>query len=324
MSPEPLSTPLPQTALLTHLLNTLQALPAALPSPTPVSTWWRQVLTEVSALSASVDRAILAGILSPHPAFAYAGGLQAALRALVPSLPLETLVALCITEAGGGHPKAIQSRLEPTEGGWYLSGSKRFITLGIEAQALLVVASLGWQEGQNLLRVVKVPLPTAGVTLTPMPTLPVVPEVSHATLELHQVLVPADALLPGDGYLNYIKPFRTLEDIHVHAGLMGYLLNLAFRFEWPREVKEELLAVTLMLRGLGLEDPTHPALHLALTGFFAVQERCLEGLSLPISTLPEAERERWQRDLGLRMIAAKARALRTEAAWRSLTPSPPR
>ena len=40
-------------------------------------------------------------------------------------------------------------------------------------------------------------------------------------------------LLPGDGYDIYLKPFRTIEDIHVHAALIGYLVGVARRLEAP-------------------------------------------------------------------------------------------
>lgn len=32
-------------------------------------------------------------------------------------------------------------------------------------------------------------------------------------------------VLPGDGYDDYIKPFRTLEDVHVHLALGAFLLG---------------------------------------------------------------------------------------------------
>ncbi len=55
------------------------------------------------------------------------------------------LVALAATEEGGGHPRAIKTALARTPDGaaWQLTGDKGFVTLGTEADVLLVVASVG-------------------------------------------------------------------------------------------------------------------------------------------------------------------------------------
>ena len=38
-----------------------------------------------------------------------------------------------------------------------------------------------------------------------------VPEISHAEVELDRVKVSDADVLPGDGYDDYLKPFRTIE-----------------------------------------------------------------------------------------------------------------
>lgn len=275
-------------------------------------------MAEAIDLPLSVDQALLAGILSPYPAFAYALGLQAGLRRLVPQLTGRELCAFCITEDGGGHPRAIQCRLEAGPSGFQLTGRKKFITLGVEAQTLLVAASLGWEAGQNQLRIVRIQADRPGVTVTPMPELPVVPEVSHASLSLEAVRVAPEEVLEGDGYLRYIRPFRTVEDIHVSAGMVGQLLQLAWTHAWPLPVREELLALMQALRALGLGEVTRVATHLSLAGYFTLQDRVFESLEPLVQALPELVRTRWQRDQGLRFFAARARGLRTEAAWQRL------
>ena len=49
-------------------------------------------------------------------------------------------------------------------------------------------------------------------------------EIPHAEVGLDRVRVEASAVLPGDGYADYVKPFRTIEDAHVHCALLGYLV----------------------------------------------------------------------------------------------------
>ena len=76
----------------------------------------------------------------------------------MPGLPDGAVPALCATEAGGAHPRAIASSLTPDPaGGQRLSGQKRFATFAHDADILLVVASMGADAaGRNRLRVARV------------------------------------------------------------------------------------------------------------------------------------------------------------------------
>src|SRR4051812_21347153 len=111
--------------------------------PVPATTatidaWWsrhRQVVID----GPPIESAILGGFCADRVGFAFAAGYHAALRALVPSLPRDHLVGLCATEAGGVHPRAIETRLE----GGRLRGTKSFATLAPSADELLIVASTG-------------------------------------------------------------------------------------------------------------------------------------------------------------------------------------
>jgi hypothetical protein len=87
-----------------------------------------------------------------------------------------------------------------------------------------------------------------GVTIVPMPETAFVPEVPHARIHLQDVAIDAASLLPGDGYSNYVKPFRTLEDTFVTAAVLAYLLREARARGWPADLRERLSA---SLVGLG-------------------------------------------------------------------------
>src|SRR3954471_19636201 len=92
----------------------------------------------------TLDGALLGGFAADRLGYAFASGYQAALRALVPDLPEDCVASLCVTERGGGHPRAIETRLDPIAGGGYrLTGRKRWATLSSEAGVLLVAASAG-------------------------------------------------------------------------------------------------------------------------------------------------------------------------------------
>ena len=56
------------------------------------------------------------------------------------------------------------------------------------------------------------------------------------------------ALLPGDGYDVYVKPFRTIEDIHVHAATIAYLVAEGRRRGWPHGWIERAVNLLLLPR----------------------------------------------------------------------------
>jgi hypothetical protein len=43
-------------------------------------------------------------------------------------------------------------------------------------------------------------------------------------------------LLPGDGYDRYLKPFRSIEDIHIQAATLAWVLREARARRWPLEL----------------------------------------------------------------------------------------
>ncbi len=296
-----------------HFLLTEPPAPAPLDS---IEAWWRGHQGLAPRFEARVDLALAGGFRADRLGYAFASGYQAALHALFPGLPPDAPAALCATEAGGGHPSAIQTRLTGVEeGAPRLDGTKAFVTLGTSAKRLLVVASEGQDaQGRNRLRVVTVDAGHAGVTVLPLPETPFVPEVPHAELRLEGVVVGPGEVLPGDGYTRYLKPFRTVEDCHVHLAVLGWLVQVARRSGWPEPVREELLALAVMLRGLAAADPEQETTHLALGGALELAKRALERCEPLWARVDAPTRERWARDRRLLDIAGKVRAKRLEAA----------
>ncbi|WP_164014804.1 acyl-CoA dehydrogenase family protein [Pyxidicoccus trucidator] len=288
------------------------------PEPLPldsVDAWWRRHLELLSRFPAPADLALAGGFLADRLGYAFASGYQAAHRSLFPMLPEDRPCALCATEPGGAHPSAIQTRLTDTDSGLRLSGTKTFVTLGTRAELLLVVASDGQDaQGRNRLKMVMVGAKRPGVRVTALPELPFVPEIPHAELVLEDVVVAPEEVLLGDGYARYLKPFRTVEDCHVHLALLGWLLQVARRSGWPESVREELLALAVMMRGLAQADPTDAATHLALGGALELARRTLERVGPLWERVDAPTRERWERDRKLLDVAGKVRAKRLEAA----------
>jgi hypothetical protein len=294
----------------------------ASPVPRPMATA-AEVLarhdTQTAAFARSIERAVAGGFLADRLGYAFISGYREALRVLVGDGATKEPAALCATEEGGAHPRAIMARLNPAaepQGVWELSGRKNFVTLGNLARVLFVVAVDGTDaEGRNRLVLVYVPADRSGVTVKPLPDLPFVPEIPHASVEFASVRIAAAERLPGDGYERYLKPFRTVEDCHVMAAYLGWLVQVARRCAWPATVLQELLALIGAGCELGSLPPLDFALHLALGGWLQNIERLTNDCSpLWERALPD-ERTRWERDRPLLRVAAKVRARRLEAAW---------
>jgi alkylation response protein AidB-like acyl-CoA dehydrogenase len=279
------------------------------PTTSSLSEWWAATASVRGTFDTTVDRALAGGALADRLGFAFASGYGEALRALVPGLT--GITALCITEAGGNHPKAIETKLVAVAGGYEVTGHKKWATVGSLASSLLVCATTGGERG---LRMVRVAANAPGVTLTAS-SAPFVPEIPHAEITLERVRVAASDVLPGDGYDDYVKPFRTVEDIHVHAALVGYLIGVARRRDFVHDAIERLLALAVTTHALGVADVKAPTTHVALAGTFALVARELAAIEALWSAAPDDEWQRWQRDRALLQVAGKAREARRDKAW---------
>ena len=257
-------------------------------SPSSLETWWASHLALTWAHS--WELALVGGWSSEVLGYAFASGYQAAAAALFAGR--DHIWALCATETGGNHPRAIETRLENGR----LNGEKSFVTLGEVATRLAVVCHEGEREGRKQLRVALVD--AAQVEMEALPRLPIVPEIGHARCRFDDTSV--DAVLDGDGYLSVLKPFRTIEDIHVHLAFCGLLLR---HLEAPDD-KARVAAQVSALADLSARDPLDPGVHIALGGVIA------SGIDELGEAIPC-----WSRDRALLKVASKARAKRLDSAW---------
>ncbi len=280
--------------------------------------WKKRHEKELLSWSEPVDMAIAGGFLSGCPAYAFAVGYWAALQRLLPDLPKAPVPALCISEKHGAHPGKIKCRLEEgAADNWTLNGKKHFVTCGREAELLIVAASTGTDvAGKNQLRMALVDRHQSGIAVQPLEKpIAILPEISHGVVEFSNVAVSAESLLPGDGYLAYIKPFRTIEDLHVIAAILGYLLRIGTRYDWPPPPKEQLLALLLTIRTIARADYTAPEIHIATGGAIAALQSLLESFGPYWDRVDPRIRSAWQRDRVVLNIAGDARTKRLAAAW---------
>jgi acyl-CoA dehydrogenase len=291
-----------------------------------VDDWWRLCRSLEMLGTDSVTRSIAGGFAADRVGWAFASGYQAAVRALLPDLPHGTLAALCVTEAEGNRPRHIRTTISPqVDGTLRLDGAKLWITLGASSSLLLVVGAMPPAPGETrpALRLACVPVPTNGLVLQPMPPAGFVPEVPHAKVSMQDVRVHPGALMPGDGYDAYVKPFRAIEDLYVTISVLGYLLREARARDWPAMFKEELVATMHLLSQLAGEDVRAPSTHVALAGALHAAHRLYAAVQPLWSACgDDPSARRWQRDVPLFEIAGSARRQRAERAWERLGDTP--
>jgi hypothetical protein len=314
------------TATELAVIESLLQAPVEAPARTPKFLEWQRVWKQLApSWETPIDRALAGGFAADRPAWAFAAGYQAAIQSLVPTLDPGRIAAICITEKDGPHPARIRSRLTASsnpENPWRLNGTKTFVSGADGAEVLFVAASTGvTPEGRNRLRMVMVPADLAGIVVTPLPALGFVPEMPHGKVCFAAVGLGDEAILPGDGYTRAIKPFRTLEDLHVSGAFLAWFFAIGRRFGWPAAVQETLLSLMVAVRALALASPVEPYVHLALGGLLAQVRHLTETIDPLWMRVDPLIRQWWQRDRRILDVAASLRRHRLDAARAYFHPS---
>jgi hypothetical protein len=288
----------------TRLLESSTRLPAAaLPD-------WFASLLQACPSAAPFELAVLGGARAATPGLAFLAGYQAALRVLWPSAP-DSLGALCVTENKSTRPADMGTRLQ----GLQLNGRKDFVTAGDAADWLLVAAREEADGEPPRLALTVLHAGAPGMRVENLPPLPLMPDVTHARLHLHDVHCER---LAGDGWDAYVKPFRTIEDVHVLAAFTAWLYGLGRECRWPPSLQLKLLALLAGCAEVARQNPLAPATHVLLAGLFDQQAALKPELDQAFSNGPEHWAALWQRDRNLLSIAAGARAKRLEKALLTL------
>lgn len=240
---------------------------------------------------------------------AFAAGYRSALQKLLPTLDVSRWAAMCVTEATGNHPRQIKATI--TADG-IVNGEKSFVTLADRQPQLIVVAKAGETDGLPVLKAAFIDGLADQVNIELMPPLPMVPEISHGKITFDFARA---SLLEGDGYSDYSKRFRTLEDVHVLAGFASVLTSLVYRYKLPVELLEQCLVLlnSILATEHELENET-PILHLHLAGLFESFKELCQSFEYSLEQLPAHISSSWLRDKKLFGVANKARQARRERA----------
>ncbi|MEX6502279.1 acyl-CoA dehydrogenase [Pseudomonas zhanjiangensis] len=279
--------------------------PQARLSAAGLDDWYAALLARLGS-PVPLELAMLGGRLASSPGLAFFAGYQAALRALWPSAPW-TPGALCVTENRSTRPADLHTRLS----GLSLSGCKDFVTAAEAADWWLVAAREEPPQQAPRLAVGVVRQGTPGVRLEALPALALMPDIGHARLHLDGAHCER---LPGDGWDAYVKPFRSIEDLHVLSAVGAWLYGVGQESAWPQALQLRLLALLAGCAETARQAPTQAATHVLLAGLFA-QMSALDGeLEAAFAAGPASWAALWRRDKGLLGIAATARAKRLDKA----------
>lgn len=148
------------------------------------------------------------------------------------------IVALAISEPqAGAHPKLLRCAARRHDGQWMLEGEKSFVSNGPAADAFVVLAVTGQNEGRKHFDALLVGADTPGLVRRPTGREAVLPPLGHCGLVLDGCLVPDSRRLgtEGNAFDLIAKPLRTLEDTLLGGAMAGAMqAELEALARWQR------------------------------------------------------------------------------------------
>jgi len=289
-----------------------------------ISEWHQHFLKITEQRTSTLEQATLGGRFSNNMNFAFCAGYQSAIQSLFKP-DARALASLCITEKEGNHPKHIKSTLVEHKQAWQLNGSKSFITGANDATKLYIAVTEPFLIQNNTsrpnIKMLAVPADTTGIHITPMPPLLFVPGISHGTAVFEHVNIQASQILNGDGYSQYVKPFRTHEDIHVLVAILGFRIGEALSSNWSLSSIEAHLMLLSSLLSIRTDSFNEPTTHLIFSGCRAQFNTLIKQTDEEFKLNNPKGFSDWKRDKALLGIASKAHTVRTHRAWEYISGS---
>jgi len=278
---------------------------------------WCQTIRTDSFKSVPLElESLYCGFFSNSVGQAFAAAYEVALQRLTGADTIKSVASFCVTENKSTHPASMRSSLSIDDGGRYqVSGKKDFVTLAREAKKLFVAVRFGASgAGQSKIKLVEIAIDAPGVNVQLLPDLPFVSDVSHGVVSFDSVVVDQTNIFSGDGYANYVKPFRWLEDINVFMSVAAYLFKLSLAFKWPVEARVEMISLLVSLSNLQKMKADSPVSHVVMFELADNLDQWLTRYNEAWSGVPEMFAIGWKRDLALLKVAARARKARYKNA----------
>lgn len=198
-----------------------------------------------------------------------------------------------------------------------LHGQKSWALTCIEDLTLLVLArrSNGPEKGPGSLVMVRLPSNTVGVCWGASRPQAVVPELAHSEVRFDAVRLTPEQLVTGDGYAEYAKPFRVLEDVFVTGSTLAYLLAEAQSGGWPTTWCQRCIAAIAMLHACAGLDPRDTHAHILVAGSLSFEGDVIQASESNWRAKQVVAHSRWQRDRPILSQGKEARRLRAMGSW---------
>ena len=247
---------------------------------------------------------------SDNLGLAFATGYRGALQYLLPELDMQRWAAFCVTERQGNHPRMIATTVN---GQGVLTGEKCYVSLATMHPQLVIVANAGEPNGRPLLKAVLADSFDEKISIEAMPAIDMIPEISHGRIVFDNV---KGKVLPGDGYDDYSKRFRVIEDSFVLSAFCAHITGVSLRNNFPSFIIQRAISILSSIRTVlaDKQELTSPMMHLQLGDLYSLFNDIVSDFEASINRLSSEEVGSWHRDKKIFQIAHKARALRTEKA----------
>lgn len=286
-----------------------------------LTDWYKAIREDGLACVPEQLASLYGGFFANSVGQAFINGYEVAIQCLTGIDTRESIAAFCVTENKSTHPASMLSCLSvDNKGNYTLSGKKDFVTLAGDAKKLLVAVNFGVSAvGQKIIKLVEVNVACSGVSIQLLPALPFVPDVTHGVVSFDSVVIEPSYILSGDGYSDYVKPFRWLEDINVFMSVSAYLFKLTMAFDWPEEAKVEMISLLTSLSGLHRMKADDPVAHIVMFNQTEALDKWLERYDEAWNGVSEDIVVCWKRDIALLKIATRARKARYKNAISALS-----
>ncbi|MCE2029688.1 hypothetical protein [Sessilibacter corallicola] len=265
--------------------------------------------------STSIQCSFIGGYYAHSVGYAFCAGYQNAVKSLFGNQRNE-LVSLSITENGNAHPRNIQTIYNVDSG--TLNGVKHFVMLADQVDELYVLAKISKRElsedQRSSFKILHIRSDLEGVTIQTQPPLPMISDIKQGFAHFKNVPITPDNVLKGDAYTNYVKPFRTYEDVHVISALLGYLFSVVNRNPWPQGINVNITDLKIRLQSISSSDLTAAATHLELDAVIYNFKQLIEQIEEHWQRSQPPEYTAWLRDKAILKIAEYTRRKRTERA----------
>lgn len=272
---------------------------------------WSKAYYQLVKDKTPFEKALFGGFSCQQFSFSFMAGYQAALEKMFPNIAPNELKALCVSEAKGGHPKFINTTLLDNT----INGLKTYVTAGSDAAHLLVLCKTTEQvAGKPLLKIVHLPQTANNLEISNF-SLSFMQEVKHGKVAFRDTKINSNQILQGDGYQEYTKPFRSLEDILVGTAQQAMLLRQAIDNNWEAAVRDSLLFNLFTFKNLLTLPPSDKETHLLLASNEQHFKNLLPAIQANINAhTPTHFQEDWEQNKKVLSLSEKLKAVRLAKA----------